>query len=76
MIDYSKVLVGDVLRVTGTGLPGYANAGDLVQVIEVKKDGVWFVNSKGQKSGGVFASWGAALVEPTEFKDLKGGSYD
>jgi len=80
MIDYSKVQVGDVLRVTGVvtgaGLPGYAKVGDLVRVIEVvEKKGVWFVNRKG-KIGGVFAFMGAVMVEPTEFKDLKGGSYD
>jgi len=68
MIDYSKVRVGDILRVVGDGLPGYAKIGDLVRVIEVEKEGLWFVDTKGRKSGVVF-SCGAARVEPTEFEN-------
>jgi len=68
MIDYAKVKVGDILRIVGAGMLGYANLGDLVRVTEVEQEGLWFVNSQGKRSGVVFAC-GAARVEPTEFEN-------
>ena len=38
MIDYSKVKVGDILRVTGLGAGGFAEIGDLVMVTEILPD--------------------------------------
>ncbi len=32
MIDYAKVKVGDKLRITGMGAPGFAELGDIVTV--------------------------------------------
>lgn len=32
MIDYSKLKVGDKLRITGMGAPGFAKLGDIVTV--------------------------------------------
>jgi hypothetical protein len=66
MIDYSKIKVGDILKVVPPGMPGYAVVGDLVRVTEVEKEGLWCVNSKGERGGVVF-SCGAARLEPTEF---------
>jgi len=68
MIDYAKTKVGDILRIVGAGMPGYAKLGDLVRVTEVEQEGLWFVNSQG-KQGGVIFACGAARVEPTEFEN-------
>lgn len=38
MIDYSNVKVGDILRITGLGAPGFANLGDLVVVEKILPD--------------------------------------
>lgn len=38
MIDYSKVKIGDVLRITGIGAPGFAEVGELVVVTEILPD--------------------------------------
>jgi len=32
MIDYAKVKIGDKLRITGMGAPGFARLGDIVTV--------------------------------------------
>lgn len=33
MIDYSKIMPGDKLRITGMGAPGFAKLGDIVEVV-------------------------------------------
>jgi len=68
MIEYAKVKVGDILRVIEPGLPDYAEVGELVKVTEVEAEGLWCMNSKGERGGVVFAC-GAARLEMTEFEN-------
>lgn len=48
MIDYTKVKVGDELRVTGKGAPGFALRGTTVRVVNVYHNGVTVENSYGE----------------------------
>lgn len=67
MIDYSKVQVGDVVRVVGVGAPGYARLGDLLRITEVHTNSVKVEDRDGQPCEFVF-NCGAARLEPTEWK--------
>jgi hypothetical protein len=64
MIDYAAVKVGDKLRITGAGAPGFAKLGDVVTVKSC--DGhrrVDVVNEAGDEA--YFAlTCGAARLEP------------
>lgn len=66
MIDYSKVKVGDRLRITGMGAPGFARLGEIVTVIAVtaaNNGRCDVVNINGQKA--YFAlTCGAQRLEP------------
>lgn len=66
MIDYSKVQRGDVLKIVGTGAPGYAKLGDLVRVISVTHNSVKVEDKHGTPCEFVF-NCGAARLEPTEW---------
>lgn len=68
MIDYEKTKVGDILRLTGSGAPGYAELGDLLRVTEVHKNSVWVEDRDGEPCEFVF-NCGAARLEPTEWRD-------
>jgi hypothetical protein len=68
MIDYAKTKVGDILRITGDGAPGYAENGDLVRVTRIVLNGVEVEDKNGAKCEFVF-NCGAARLEPTEWKD-------
>jgi hypothetical protein len=68
MIDYSKVQVGDILKITGAGAPGYAENGDLVMVIETHANSVR-VEDKDGKTANFMFNCGAARLEPTEWKN-------
>lgn len=46
MIDYSETCVGDKLRVTGMGAPGFAKLGDIVTVKEVRHNRVDVVHDE------------------------------
>ena len=67
MIDYSKTQTGDILKIVGTGAPGYAEIGDLVRVTKVHFNGV-FVEDRDGKSMEFVFNCGAARLEPTEWK--------
>ena len=68
MIDYAKTEVGDILKLTGAGAPGYANLGDLLRVKERTKCGVMVENKHGEDCEFVF-NCGAARLEATEWKN-------
>ena len=68
MIDYAKTEVGDILKLTGAGAPGYARIGDLLRVTERTKSGVKVENKNGEACEFVF-NCGAARLEPTEWKN-------
>ena len=65
MIDYSKVNVGDKLRIVGAGAPGFANLGDTV---EVMKTGTNRVDVKRDDGATAFfaLTCGAARLEPEQ----------
>ena len=67
MIDYADTDVGDVLKITGVGAPGYAELGDLVRVTKVHENSVWVEDRDGKTCEFVF-NCGAARLEPTEWK--------
>lgn len=48
MINYSEVQVGDILKITGAGAPGYAKIGDLVKVIETHVNSVRVEDKDGE----------------------------
>ncbi len=62
MIDYSKVKVGDVLKITGQGAPGFAKLGDLVTVKQILPAGVRVRRSDGLDADFVL-SCGAERLE-------------
>jgi hypothetical protein len=68
MIDYSKVEVGDILKLTGVGAPGYAKLGDLLRVTSKTVSGVKVEDKNGEACEFVF-NCGAARLETTEWKD-------
>lgn len=67
MIDYKKVEIGDILRITGSGAPGYAALGELVRVTRVHLNSV-FVEDRDGKTAEFVYNCGAARLEPTEWK--------
>jgi len=68
MIDYSKIKVGDILRLVGEGAPGYAKNGDLLRVTEVSLNGVKVEDKHGSPCEFVF-NCGAARLESTEWRN-------
>ena len=68
MIDYQKVKRGDILKIVGTGAPGYAKLGELVRVTNVRPNAVDVENTKGSPCEFCF-NCGAARLEETEWKD-------
>lgn len=66
MIDYTKVYVGQKLKIVGAGAPGYARLGDIVTVTAVRTSNhgrVDVVNEKGEPA--YFAlTCGAHRLEP------------
>lgn len=67
MIEYATTEVGDVLRITGRGAPGYAANGDLVRVLEVHANSVKVEDRDGRTMEFIY-NCGAARLEPTEWK--------
>lgn len=68
MIDYGKVKIGDKLKITGQGAPGYAELGDIVTVEAVKHNRVDVKDKNGKKA--FFAlTCGAARLEPVGKSD-------
>lgn len=68
MIDYAQTKVGDILRITGAGAPGFAKLGDLVRVVETKPYGVNAEAAHGGRAEFAF-NCGAERLEPTEWRD-------
>lgn len=65
MIDYSKVKVGDKLRIVGAGAPGFAKRGDIVEVTETRANRVDVKRDDGATA--YFAlTCGAARLEPQQ----------
>ncbi len=67
MIEYAKTGVGDILKITGAGAPGYAENGDLVRVTKKTLNGVMVEDRNGELSEFLF-NCGAARLEETEWK--------
>jgi len=67
MIDYTKVAVGDVVRVVGVGAPGYAQLGDLLRITKVHANSVMVEDRDGNPCEFIY-NCGAARLEPTEWK--------
>lgn len=68
MIEYSKTRRGDILKIVGIGVPGYAELDDLVRVTSVSQEGVYVEDRHGKPCEFVF-NCGAARLEPTEWRD-------
>ncbi len=68
MIDYTKVSKGDILKIVGEGAPGFAQLGDLVRVIEVRRDSVRVEDRHGNTANFMYTC-GAARLEDTEYKN-------
>jgi hypothetical protein len=68
MINYSETKEGDILKVVGVGLPGFAELGELVRVTKVWASGVRVENKNNERCDCVF-NCGAARLEPTEWKE-------
>ena len=68
MIDYSLIKRGDILRVVGMSLPGYALLGDLVRVKSVTTNSVLIEDKNGREVECVY-NCGAKRLEPTEWRD-------
>lgn len=68
MISYSKTKRGDILKVVGVGVPGYAELGDLVRVTSVALNAVMVEDRHGEPCELVY-NCGAARVEPTEWRN-------
>lgn len=66
MIDYAQTKVGDILKLTGAGAPGYAQLGDLLRVIGVERNSVKVEDKRGESCEFVY-NCGAARLEPTEW---------
>ena len=54
MINYSETKIGDILRITGFGAPGFAEPGELVQVTEILPDPGVRVTLAGSKTSAEF----------------------
>jgi hypothetical protein len=67
MIDFTKTERGDIVKVVGTGAPGYANLGDLLRVVKVSSNSVTVEDKDGMTAEFVF-NCGAARLEETEWK--------
>lgn len=65
MIDYSSVKVGDILRITGLGAPGFANIGDLVVVEKILPDPGIKVTHAGSSAEFIYEC-GAKRLEPID----------
>ena len=64
MIEFSKVKPGDKLRIVGAGAPGFANLGDIVEVVSTGSNRVGVKRADGAEA--FFAlTCGAARLEPT-----------
>ena len=50
MIKYSEIKIGEKLKITGMGAPGFAQLGDIVTVEKVAKNRVDVVNTNGDKA--------------------------
>jgi hypothetical protein len=68
MVNFDQVNMGDILRIVGTGAPGFANNGDLVRVIAQATLGVIVENKYGHKAEFVF-NCGAARLEKTVWRE-------
>jgi hypothetical protein len=67
MIEYSKVKIGDKLRIVGAGAPGFAKLGDVVTVTKTAERRVDVVREDGETA--YFAlTCGAERLEPIEKK--------
>ncbi len=67
MIKYDEVKVGDILRIVPPGASGWAQAGDLVRVLEVRTNAVKVEDRDVETCEFVF-NCGAARLEQTEWK--------
>jgi hypothetical protein len=62
MIDYSTIKTGDKVKIVGMGAPGYANNGDIVEVIETGLDFVRVKDESGNTAS-FHENCGAARLE-------------
>lgn len=69
MIDYEQVRVGDKLRITGMGAPGFAKLGDIVTVESVGPRRVDVVNDQTGEKAYFALTCGAQRLEPVERDD-------
>jgi len=67
MINYAEVERGDILKLVGSGAPGFAELGDLLRVLEITLNGVMVEDKNGDTTEFVF-NCGAARLEETEWK--------
>lgn len=64
MIDYSQTKVGDKLRITGIGAPGFAKLGDIVTVENISHNRCDVVHDVTGERVYFALSCGAARLEP------------
>lgn len=63
MIDYNEIKVGQKLRITGMGAPGFAKLGDVVTVVGAQSNRVDVAREDGEQA--FFAlTCGAERLEP------------
>lgn len=67
-IKFIETRVGDILKLTGQGAPGFAELGDLLRVLAVFKETALVENRDGHKCEFVF-NCGADRLETTEWRD-------
>lgn len=69
MIEFSKVKVGDKVKVVGAGAPGFANLGDILEVTKVESDRVFTQKDNGEVA--FFAlTCGAARLDYADPTDI------
>ena len=66
MIEYKTTKRGDILKIVGSGAPGYAELGDLVRVTAVHTNSVHIENRDGRPVEFLY-NCGASRLEATEW---------
>ena len=67
MIDYKTTAIGDIVRLTGYGAPGFASIGDLLRVTEVRNNAVT-VEDRDGKTAEFLYNCGRERLDETEWK--------
>lgn len=66
MIEYAKVKTGDLLKVVGAGAPGFANLGDIVEVVSTNGSNRCDVRRADGETAYFALTCGAARLAPVE----------